>query len=123
MPRILVVASDTELTQVLQAALQGLGLDLESASSGADALAAIQARRPDALFVDERSIDESGAAFAERVRLHDGSEQLPICLIGSEASEAAQAARAIGCEVLPTPVSLLQFRAVAQQLVKSSSLR
>jgi CheY-like chemotaxis protein len=122
MPRILVVASDTELMQVLEAALDSLGLEVETASSGADALAAAQARRPDALFVDFSSIGESGAAFAERVRLLEGYEQLPICLLGSEASaEAAEAARAIGCEVLPAPISLLGFRAVAQQLVRSSS--
>lgn len=121
MPRILVVASDTELRQVLELALQSLGLDVEGASSGAEALAAARSR-PDALVIEVSSIGENGAAFAEQVRRLEGCEQLPIVLIGSEASaEAAQAASAIGCELLPTPVSLRRFRVVAQQLVNSSS--
>ena len=69
MPRILVVEDDALQAETLAYILQQEGYDVEAAATGADALAAVRARRaPDLVLLDVALPDLSGVEVARRVR-------------------------------------------------------
>src|SRR5918911_3468251 len=112
MPRILHVISDPDISAIVTLALHGAAFDVETTTTAAAALAAVQANCPDAVFVHEAAVPGSAAAFASQLRQIAGDTSLPICILGSR-TEIEQEARAAGCEFLPNPLSLVALRAAA----------
>jgi hypothetical protein len=84
---VLLVEDDKEVRDVVTMLLEGSGADVTSATSAADALAQIDACRPDLIVADTRLPDEDGYMFIARVRAReDGSaDRIPALALTSYA--------------------------------------
>ena len=121
MPRVLLLISDSEVTNVASIALRGAHFDVEAAATGEAALQAVEARCPDAVFVHTAAVPQGAGVFATQLRQTICGESLPICLVGPR-PDVEYEARAYGCEFLPNPLSLLRLRATARKMVAASRL-
>jgi PAS domain S-box-containing protein len=65
---VVVVDNDTDTREVLSAVLGRLGADVVAADSAAQALAQIEARRPDVIIADIGMPDDDGYTFIRKVR-------------------------------------------------------
>ncbi len=85
--RILVVDDEEDLVELVRVNLTGEGYRVESAFSGAEALAAIRAKRPDLLVLDLMLPDLSGLELCRRIRSDEGMAGLPIVMLTAKADE------------------------------------
>jgi CheY-like chemotaxis protein len=84
---VLLVEDDEDARDVVTMLLEGSGADVKSATSAADALAQIDACRPDLIVADIGLPDEDGYMFIARVRARkDGSaDRIPALALASYA--------------------------------------
>jgi diguanylate cyclase (GGDEF)-like protein len=78
----LVVEADPVLRDTLAGAVERAGLSLRTASTRAEALAALDDRMPEAILVDVELPDGSGYALVERIRATPGGEAIAVLLVG-----------------------------------------
>ena len=90
MPRILVVDDDPAVTSVLRRGLSYEGFAVETAGSGAEALAAARERYPDLVILDVMMPEMDGFAVLERLRAADA--HLPVLLLTAKDTTADEVA-------------------------------
>jgi DNA-binding response OmpR family regulator len=78
---ILVVDDDATILNLLQEILQGMGHDVTTASSAAQARRSISRRRPDLLIVDRGLPDIEGVDFVKEFRKQEGCEDIPVLML------------------------------------------
>jgi two-component system KDP operon response regulator KdpE len=84
-PRILVIDDEPQIHRFLRPALEANGFEMLSAATGAEGLAALARRPPDAVVLDLGLPDEDGQAILTRAReTYDG----PILILSARESEA-----------------------------------
>ena len=95
----LVVDDDRENREVLRIFLEGIGVTVEKAANGKEALDSIRLHKPDIVFMDERMPKMSGTAAVIRIRKDMFSkEELPIiCVSASVLSHQKQTFIDAGC--------------------------
>jgi two-component system, NtrC family, response regulator AtoC len=70
---VLVVDDEPVIVELLRTYLTGLGYQVETAMNGGDALTRVQLNRPDAVILDLKLPDMSGAEILGRIRATDDS--------------------------------------------------
>ena len=81
MPKVLVVDDSLSVRKVVEKALEGRGLEVLSAASGAEAIARIERDRPDVVICDVILPDKDGYQVCHFVRTHPVMGQTPVLLI------------------------------------------
>ena len=85
LPHLLIVDDDSLIQESLSLFLRLRGYNVESAHSGAEALAAIARRRPDLVILDLGLPDMDGRAVCERVRQ---TSDIPIIVLSARSGDS-----------------------------------
>ncbi|MGD2083808.1 MAG: nitrogen regulation protein NR(I) [Chromatiales bacterium] len=101
--RVWVIDDDRSIRWVLERALQRADMDVRTFDNAADALAALDADRPDAVVSDIRMPGIDGLELLERI--HDRHPQLPVLIMTahSDLDSAVSAFHGGAFEYLPKP--------------------
>jgi CheY-like chemotaxis protein len=125
-PRVLVVDDDPQVLKLLRLNFELEGYDVVSATDGADALEAIESRKPDVLVCDVMMPGVDGIEVVRRLRDERRTASLPIVLLSAKALRGdAEAGLAAGANEYVTkpfdPSELVEI--VAGLLAKHSKTR
>jgi DNA-binding response OmpR family regulator len=85
--RILIVDDETDLLEVLSMNLDAEGYAVTTAASGTEALASIQAQKPDLILLDIMLGDMSGVQMAARLKNTPETADIPIIMLTAKDSE------------------------------------
>ena len=86
--RVLVVDDHPPTVQLIRTALEGMGLEVESAGNGAEGLLAIQQRPPDLVILDVMMPVMDGFQTMQVLRSDAKTENLPILLLTARSADA-----------------------------------
>src|SRR5437667_12140602 len=81
MPKVLVVDDSLSVRKVVEKALEGRGLQVLAAASGAEAILMIDRDRPDVVICDVIVPDKDGYQICQYVRTHPAIGATPVLLI------------------------------------------
>ncbi len=109
-PRVLVVEDDDELRWAMSSCLAKAGFDVTLVATGADAVRAARARRPDVIVIDVVLPDSGGLGVANAIRRQPELETVPVLFTTGLDSPAVRDLLA------PAPVLLKPFK--RRQLVR-----
>lgn len=119
-PKTLIVEDEPDLLETCARLLQQAGHTCLTAHTGRDAIALIDAERPNLVVTDFRLPTMDGLAVARHARR--SSPPMPVVLItGYTSSEAQREARAAGASVfLPKPFSAFEFMEAVNRALGAS---
>jgi CheY-like chemotaxis protein/predicted regulator of Ras-like GTPase activity (Roadblock/LC7/MglB family) len=105
MRKVLVVDDSLSVRKVVEKALEGRGLQVLAAASGAEAIAMIDRERPDVVICDVILPDKDGYQICQYVRTHPTISATPVLLISGidNGTVQARAAEVRSDEVLFKP--------------------
>jgi CheY-like chemotaxis protein len=121
--RVLVIDDDMLVLDGMRGILQGWGFQVDTADSGAAAVARVtqSGERPDLIISDSRLSDgQSGIEAIERLRAALGVRVPAFIITGDTAPERLREASAGGFLLLHKPVSPMALRATLNRLLKAS---
>lgn len=95
-PRILVVDDEPDLLELVRLSLVRAGFQVQTATTGREALDALEAEPPDLLVLDLMLPDVSGNEICRQVRSHPGLSDLPILMLTAKSEEVD---RVVGFEL------------------------
>jgi two-component system cell cycle response regulator DivK len=96
--RILVVEDQQDNRRILRDLLGNAGYELMEAETGEEALAAVEAQRPDLILMDIQLPVMDGYETTRRIRLNAELKSIPIIAVTSYALSGDEAkALAVGC--------------------------
>jgi len=115
---ILVIDDDPEVLEVATELLSSSGYRVLVASTGQDALAMMQAIRPDLILLDYHMPDMNGLAVIEQLRADEATRRIPvIALTAGTAADANRMSRAGTVGVILKPFGPREFlRFIAEVL-------
>jgi CheY-like chemotaxis protein len=122
--RILVVDDEPEICQLLTDALGASGMEVTSATCGAEAVHAARSSPPDLVVADLRLGDCDGVELMDRLRKDLG--EIPVVIISGHGSAASfsEASRLRPVELLNKPIDLERLRqAVRSELERLAERR
>lgn len=90
--RVLVVDDEPGIVRLLQANLERLGLTVETAENGVEALSKVMAAYPDLLITDIMMPEMDGLELVEHVRRHPDLRDLPVVLLTQRTDERTMTA-------------------------------
>ena len=96
-PRVLVVDDDEHVRLMLMTALRDEGFDARDAAHGAEAMACVQAWRPDVILLDLVMPWMNGYEFAQAYRQHAGPHA-PIIVVTAAGTGAKRSALEVGAD-------------------------
>jgi DNA-binding response OmpR family regulator/predicted regulator of Ras-like GTPase activity (Roadblock/LC7/MglB family) len=91
MAKVLVVDDSLSVRKVVEKALEGRGMQVLSAASGAEALEQIERERPDVVICDVILPDKDGYQICQFVRKHPSISTTPVLLISGVDNGTVQA--------------------------------
>src|SRR5881296_2085420 len=108
MQKVLVVDDSLSVRKVVEKALEGRGLHVLSAASGAEAIETIERDRPDVVICDVILPDKDGYQICQYVRTHPAISSTPVLLISGidNGTVQARAAEVRSNEVMFKPFGL-----------------
>ena len=123
MTRVLVIDDDTALRFTLEAVLSDAGLDVETASGGAEGLAAFEARGADVVLTDLAMQGVDGMRVLESMRAQDPS--VPVLMLTAHGSErvAVAAMKAGAFDYLPKPFDPEELVLAVKRAIETRDLR
>jgi CheY-like chemotaxis protein len=86
--RVLIVDDDRDMCDALQYLLESYGAEVRTATSAAEALAALERSRPDVLLSDVVMPGESGYDLMREIAAREGRDAPPAAALSSYAKEA-----------------------------------
>ena len=115
---ILVIDDDPQVLEVATELLSSSGYRVLVASTGQDALAMMQAIRPDLILLDYHMPDMNGLAVIEQLRADEATRRIPvIALTAGTAADANRMSRAGTVGVILKPFEPREFlRFIAEVL-------
>jgi signal transduction histidine kinase/CheY-like chemotaxis protein len=122
--RVLVIDDDILVLDAMRGILQGWGCEVETAASGAVALARLEGNvaPPDVIISDSRLADgRSGIDAIAGVRATVGAPIPALIITGDTAPERLREASAAGFPLLHKPVSPMALRTTLNRLLKASA--
>jgi two-component system nitrogen regulation response regulator GlnG len=122
MPVILVVDDEPGIQHAFQRAFRGGDTAVQSATTAAEAVAAITRNRPDVVVLDVRLPDATGLETFHRVRAIDA--RIPVILITGHGTTdlAIEAIKEGAYEYLLKPLELSELRSVLERALQTSRL-
>ena len=120
--RVLVVDDEPNIVDVISMALRFEGFDVESAATGADAIAAVAARRPQLLVLDVMLPDIDGFEVAKR--LASARADVPIIFLTARDSteDVVHGLTVGGDDYVTKPFSLEELVARIRTILRRSGL-
>jgi two-component system, OmpR family, response regulator len=120
--RVLVVDDEPNIVDVISMALRYEGFDVESATTGADAIAAVAARRPQLLLLDVMLPDIDGFEVARR--LASARADVPIIFLTARDSteDVVHGLTVGGDDYVTKPFSLEELVARIRTILRRSGL-
>ncbi len=119
--RILVVDDEASITDAVATALRYEGFEVEEASNGRDALAAVMSNEPDLIVLDWMLPDISGVDVGRRLR-ERGFKTAILFLTAKDAVEdKVEALRAGGDDYVTKPFSLAEIVARIQAVLRRTN--
>jgi two-component system KDP operon response regulator KdpE len=88
-PRVLVVDDEPQILRAVSANLRGAGYDVDTASTGEDALANAAMRPPDAVILDLVLPDKSGTEVTRELRQWSTAPVILLSAVGDEGDKVA----------------------------------
>src|SRR6201995_1597524 len=120
--RVLVVDDEPNIVDVISMALRFQGFEVESAGTGADALAAVQAFRPEIIVLDVMLPDMEGFDVARRLGAQQGRVPI-IFLTARDATEDKVRGLTLGGDDYVTkPFSLEELVARIRSILRRTGL-
>jgi two-component system KDP operon response regulator KdpE len=89
MTRILVVDDEPQILRALQTSLRGAGYDVDTATTGEQALTAAAVRAPDAVILDLVLPDQRGTDVSRELRAWSSVPIIVLSVVGDEAEKVA----------------------------------
>jgi two-component system, OmpR family, KDP operon response regulator KdpE len=89
MTRVLVVDDEPQILRALQTSLRGAGYDVETASTGEQALTLAAVRPPDAVILDLVLPDRRGTEVARELRAWSKAPIIVLSVVGDESEKVA----------------------------------
>ena len=89
MSRILVVDDEPQILRALQTSLRGAGYDVETATTGEQALTLAAVRPPDAVILDLVLPDRRGTEVARELRAWTTAPIIVLSVVGDESEKVA----------------------------------
>ena len=115
--RLLLVDDDAALRALLRTTFEAVAVEVDEAANGADALAAVEAARPDAIVLDVRMPGLSGLDVCRRLRADAATKGIGIVLLtGSEAGAREEAETAGADALVRKPFSPLELLDVVERV-------
>jgi len=123
MQKVLVVDDSLSVRKVVEKALEGRGLQVLAAASGAEAIQMIDRDRPDVVICDVILPDKDGYQICQYVRTHPAIGATPVLLISgvNNGTVQARAAEARSNEVMFKPFGVDDLVRKIDNLLASSS--
>ena len=120
--RVLVIEDDDAAREALCEHLRSTGWTVQSAGTGAEALAAAEAERPDAVLLDLVIPEPDGFEVLER--LHARTPTLPVIVTSalSEAEAVVRAMRLGAADYLPKPLEVSELELVLRRALERTGL-
>ena len=119
MPRVLVVEDDVPIASIVIEELEHAGFDVVGASNGAEALAELDRRIPDAIVLDLMMPVFHGWAFIEQYLQHTGGIPIPIVVV-SAAGAVTRSMESLGVRYfLPKPFDLQQLTRYVAEITRA----
>ena len=110
--RILIVEDHPTMREAMRLVLEGEGFDIDEASDGDQALAAVESERPDLVLLDMSIPGISGPDVLAAVKKDPGSSKVRVIVVTATGEEGRAAAMAGGADHYFTkpfsPIALLQ---------------
>ena len=114
--RVLVVDDDPTIRNLVAEVLRDEGYDTVSACNGAEALAEVRSRRPDAVFLDLMMPVMDGREFLRAIRALPNLIDLPVVVM-SAAHNAADICSRLGAQAcIPKPFDMDVLVSTADRL-------
>jgi DNA-binding response OmpR family regulator len=85
--RVLVVDDEVATVKMVQLALEGEGLDVTTATNGAECLLQVNASRPDLVILDVTMPVLDGFETLRALRQHEGTKDLPVIMLTARAAD------------------------------------
>ena len=110
--RILIVEDHPTMREAMRLVLEGEGFDIDEASDGDQALAAVESDRPDLVLLDMSIPGISGPEVLAAVKRDPGNSKVRVIVVTATGEEGRAAAMAGGADHYFTkpfsPIALLQ---------------
>ena len=110
--RILIVEDHPTMREAMRLVLEGEGFDIDEASDGDQALAAVESERPDLVLLDMSIPGISGPDVLAAVKRDPGNSKVRVIVVTATGEEGRAAAMAGGADHYFTkpfsPIALLQ---------------
>ncbi|MBA3737766.1 MAG: response regulator [Actinobacteria bacterium] len=110
--RILIVEDHPTMREAMRLVLEGEGFDIDEASDGDQALAAVESDRPDLVLLDMSIPGISGPDVLAAVKRNPGNSKVRVIVVTATGEEGRAAAMAGGADHYFTkpfsPIALLQ---------------
>ena len=113
---ILVTEDEPAIRLTMAAALRSCGYDVSAAETGVEALASVEARRPDLIVLDLNLPVMDGWEFLRILRLRPAYAQIPVLIVTAEHGVTASKLGAQGC--LAKPFDLEDLLEAAEELLR-----
>ncbi len=117
-PKVLVVDDEPDLLELLELTLSRMGLDVERASTVAEAIARLDKDSFDLCLTDLRLPDGEGLRVVEHINQHGLDVPVAVITAFGSAENAVAALKAGAFDYLAKPVALEQLRALVKQALK-----
>jgi signal transduction histidine kinase/CheY-like chemotaxis protein len=115
--RVLVIDDEAELREAIEGLLRQWGCDVATAGDGSEALALLEAFRPDAVLCDLKLADgESGLDVVEEMRRRHGASLACAFVTAESESEVIARVRARGYPIAFKPTKPAKLRALVEHL-------
>jgi DNA-binding NtrC family response regulator len=120
--RVLIVDDEKNMRWVLGQALEGEGFEVDQASDGKEALAAVAERIPDVMVLDHRMPAPDGMEVLRRIRA--GGHRFPIIMLTAHGNvaQAVEAMKAGASEYLTKPFDLDELKLAIEKAMRMSDL-
>ncbi len=121
-PRALIADDEVSIRFVLRETLTELGFDVEEASDGHAALAALSARSFQLAFLDIRMPGPSGLELLDRVRSTGNDTAIVIITAQNTFENAVEAMKRGALDYLTKPFGVAEVRALAEKTLRNQRL-
>ncbi|HLZ28202.1 MAG TPA: response regulator [Chloroflexota bacterium] len=123
MTRILIVDDDPDIRLAVTMLLLDAGYEVDSATNGLEAFAAIRERRPDAVLLDLTMAVMDGWDFLGAIRADPTLRGVPIGVLSASRDAAKAEQEPAVWAVIPKPFSADYLLSTVEALVKHSIVR